>query len=112
MRNAWSIAAVAIAAVLAVGCGWRARHSVTPLFSQPPYVGVACPTANSIACDRVGLAIWLRRPAARVNAVRDCRAARRMGVGQAATIAASVWDQLHAGRSVDQPLGRSGPACD
>ncbi len=37
-------------------------------FSQPPYMGVNCPVANSIACDRVGLAIWLRRPAYRVRA--------------------------------------------
>jgi hypothetical protein len=29
-------------------------------------VGVACHTPNSIACDRVGVAVWLRRPAARV----------------------------------------------
>jgi len=43
------------------------------LFSQPPYVGVACRTANSIACDRVGLAVWLRRPAARVTATINGR---------------------------------------
>lgn len=35
---------------------------------RPPYMGVACPMANSIACDRVGLAIWLRRPAVSVTA--------------------------------------------
>ena len=26
-------------------------------------MGVACHTPNSIGCDRVGLAVWLRRPA-------------------------------------------------
>ena len=31
-------------------------------------MGVACPVANSIACDRVGLAVWLRRPAKTVTA--------------------------------------------
>src|SRR2546429_277960 len=31
------------------------------LLARSPYLGVACPTANSIACDRVGLAVWLRR---------------------------------------------------
>lgn len=31
-------------------------------------MGVACPVANSIACDRVGLAVWLRRPARAVTA--------------------------------------------
>ncbi len=38
------------------------------LFSRPPYMGVACPVANSVACDRVGLAVWLRRPAVSVSA--------------------------------------------
>jgi len=31
-------------------------------------MGVACPVPNSIACDRVGLAVWLRRPAVAVTA--------------------------------------------
>ncbi len=31
-------------------------------------MGVACPQPNAIACDRVGLAIWLKRPAISVNA--------------------------------------------
>lgn len=38
------------------------------LFTQAPYMGVACGIANSIACDRVGLAIWLRHPALDVTA--------------------------------------------
>jgi len=37
--------------------------SPSEAFSEDPYMGVRCPVANSIACDRVGLAIWLRRPA-------------------------------------------------
>ena len=33
--------------------------------AQPPGIGVACPAApNSIACDRIGIAVWL--PARRV----------------------------------------------
>jgi hypothetical protein len=36
---------------------------------RTPYLGVACPGApNSIKCDRVGLAVWLKRPAIRVGA--------------------------------------------
>jgi hypothetical protein len=31
-------------------------------------MGVSCPVANSIACDRVGLAVWLKRPAVTVTA--------------------------------------------
>lgn len=38
------------------------------VFSQAPYMGVRCPVPNSIACDRVGLAIWLKRPAVSAEA--------------------------------------------
>lgn len=35
--------------------------------SAAPYLGVACPHANSIACDRVGIGVTLRRPATLVT---------------------------------------------
>ena len=38
------------------------------VFTQDPYMGVRCPQPNSIVCDRVGLAVWLRHPAAHVSA--------------------------------------------
>jgi len=38
------------------------------VLSRAPYMGVSCPVANSIACDRVGLAVWLKRPAMSVTA--------------------------------------------
>jgi hypothetical protein len=52
------------------------RPGPTPAFGQqarllqprPPYVGVACPRANDFRCDRVGITVWLRRPALRVEA--------------------------------------------
>jgi hypothetical protein len=37
------------------------------------YMGVACPRPNSIACDRVGLAVWLRDEATAVSAEIDGR---------------------------------------
>jgi hypothetical protein len=40
----------------------------TSLFVEPPGLGVACPVADSIACDRVGLEVWLRRPAVAISA--------------------------------------------
>lgn len=45
--------------------GPRAGPFTSPakVFTQDPYMGVACHIPNSIACDRVGLAVWLRRPA-------------------------------------------------
>lgn len=38
------------------------------VLARQPYLGVACPTPNSIRCDRVGLAVWLKRPALSVRA--------------------------------------------
>jgi hypothetical protein len=35
----------------------------TQVFAETPYMGVSCPTGDSIACDRVGLAVWVRKPA-------------------------------------------------
>ncbi|MCW3014782.1 MAG: hypothetical protein JWO02_1874 [Solirubrobacterales bacterium] len=43
------------------------------LLRRPPYLGVRCPKANSIACDRVGLTVWLRTPARRLTATIDGR---------------------------------------
>jgi hypothetical protein len=54
-----------IVAVLS-GCGSTAPQGLS--LRRPPYLGVACPGANSIACDRVGLAVWLVKPASRVTA--------------------------------------------
>lgn len=47
--------------------------SASAVLAQAPYMGVHCPTANSIACDRVGLAIWLKRPAMAVSATINGR---------------------------------------
>jgi hypothetical protein len=44
------------------------QMSPSAVFSQAPYMGVHCPVPNSIACDQVGLAIWLRHPAFSVEA--------------------------------------------
>jgi hypothetical protein len=92
MWSARRAAPVAVLAIVAAGCGsdGAPRHdgsrgqdsqpagSTTPpttsrsdaarLLTQGPYVGVSCRKANSIACDRVGLAVWLAQPAARVGA--------------------------------------------
>jgi hypothetical protein len=37
--------------------------------AQPPYLGVACPQPNVTACGRIGIGIWLDRPALGVEAV-------------------------------------------
>jgi hypothetical protein len=36
--------------------------------ARQPYAGVRCPRPNSIACDRIGLAVWLVKPAVRLSA--------------------------------------------
>jgi hypothetical protein len=58
--------------------GDRAGDEPNPLHAAPttgrlslerkPYLAVSCPRPNEFACDRVGLAIWLRKPAARLAA--------------------------------------------
>ncbi len=49
-----------------------ARHAIAVpaarLLAKPAYAGVACGVPNSISCDRLGLEVWLRRPAASVQA--------------------------------------------
>jgi hypothetical protein len=40
---------------------------------KPSYLGVRCPVANSLTCDRAGLAVWLRRPVRRLEATIDGR---------------------------------------
>jgi hypothetical protein len=47
------------------GAGPAPATSESPaaVFAQDPYMGVACHNPNSISCDRVGLAVWLRQPA-------------------------------------------------
>jgi hypothetical protein len=70
---------VAFALIAVTGCSHRtatvtrvpAKSTDQParrLLSKSPYMGVACGKPNSIACDRVGLAVWLRKPARSVLA--------------------------------------------
>lgn len=82
-RRAVTAALAALAfgtgAYLVVGGGGDARHlsrarphasvaAESVLTHGGAYMGVACRVPNSIACDRVGLAVWLRRPAVAVSA--------------------------------------------
>jgi hypothetical protein len=45
------------------GAALRVMTSPAAVFAQDPYMGVSCHIPNSIACDRVGLSVWLGRPA-------------------------------------------------
>lgn len=38
------------------------------VLARQPYMGVACRWPNLVSCDRVGLAVWLKRPAESVTA--------------------------------------------
>jgi hypothetical protein len=73
---------IAVVAAFAAGCGdddgrqgpgeggdaQPPRVSAAELLSRDPYMGVSCRISNSFDCDRVGLAVWLHEPAARVDA--------------------------------------------
>jgi hypothetical protein len=79
--------------------GWPRHDGSLPataspgaVFAEPPYLGVACHAANSVACERVGLAVWLRRPAIAVSAAigahtfpLDLHGEQRGPVGRAST---------------------------
>ena len=60
-------AAVTSAAAPIVVLGHRESAPVAPVapvaatlaLPKEPGMGVACPDANSIACDRIGIAVWL-----------------------------------------------------
>ena len=73
---------VALLVLLLAGCGGGeaappARHAAPQaVLSRAPYLGVACRVPNAFACDRVGLAVWLRRPARAVRARVGGRALR------------------------------------
>jgi hypothetical protein len=75
------VVAMTLAAAFVAGCGdddgqrsadsgvnRLERASADQLLSREPYMGASCPTANHFACDRVGLAVWLRDPAVSVDA--------------------------------------------
>jgi len=48
----------------------RIRVAGLPLrLARAPYVGLACRTPNSPVCGRIGIAVWLRRPALGATAV-------------------------------------------
>ncbi len=66
---------IPLAALLAVGAVGPAAGSAATksILTRDPYLGVSCPLANSTACDRVGLAVWLRRPARSVEATVGAR---------------------------------------
>jgi hypothetical protein len=54
---------------VAVGCGGSDKRADQALpMAREPYMGIACGIPNSIACDRVGLAVWLKAPVRRVRA--------------------------------------------
>jgi hypothetical protein len=79
----WQLAGAALVTVALVtsltGCFWSDDDKAAgtkPLVFQKarngeerkPYMGVACSKPNSIACDRVALAVWLERRASGVTA--------------------------------------------
>jgi hypothetical protein len=72
MRRASMSLAVTVAAAVAAA----PAAGAPPLLPRRPYLGVACPKANSIRCDRVGVAVWLSRRAVTVVATVDGRRVR------------------------------------
>lgn len=80
-----AVVLLALLAASAAGCADDAGIRATAPAPAPPrtvpadrvlsrtYMGVSCPRPNRIECNRVGLAVWLRHPAQRVEAEIDGR---------------------------------------
>jgi hypothetical protein len=83
---------VALALLTAVPAAAAAHPAggAPALPARAPYLGVACPQANSIRCDRLGLAVWLARPATAVSATIAGRPLR-LHRGWAAGHGARAW---------------------
>lgn len=62
------------------------------VFEREPYMGVACRRPNSIACDRVGLAVWLETPAKRLTASIAGRDVRMRTPGDFVAGRGSGWE--------------------
>jgi hypothetical protein len=62
--------AIAIAGLLV---GAARADSLTLLLPRNPYMGLACDSATVLHCNRVGLAVWLKRRASAVTARLDGR---------------------------------------
>ncbi len=60
------LALVLAAAAFVVGCGSSDRGTLR--LHRLPYVGLACRQARRNPCTRVGLAVWVPRPATSVSA--------------------------------------------
>ena len=69
--TAVATAGIAAAVALTAASGPRprlaSRAAPTAVLARAPAVGMACLTPR--ACDRVGVAVWLRRPATSVSAI-------------------------------------------
>jgi hypothetical protein len=78
-------------------------RSARALFAQRPQLGVACRVPNSIRCDRVAFAVWLRRP---VDAVSAAIAGRRFPLAyqQSVTPVRMYAGYLHPAGLADGPL--------
>ena len=86
--------ALAAAAALA-GCGGETvtTGAQRPLpLERAPYMGVSCAAPNSIGCDRVGLAVWLTRPAVRVTATVRGRTFALRSPGKFVTGRGTGWE--------------------
>lgn len=68
MRRLALSAALLLGTALALGLIGEASGGASLRLAQEPYAGVRCPQPNSIACNRIGLAVWLVRPAVRLTA--------------------------------------------
>ena len=100
-----ALAAGLVVAAIASGCaGEERREARAPATAhlefqrgpngreRGPYMGVSCKVPNSIACDRVGLAVWLPRRAKAVTAWFNGRRRLELQTGRYVGGHGTVWE--------------------
>ena len=82
---------VVLATIVLTGVGCGSDSSNEPVTSKLElrsnrhggvYMGVRCREANSVSCDRVGLAVWLAKPAERLVAQIEGRRLELVSPGE------------------------------
>ena len=103
-----TVAGMAVAAFL-LGCGGSVHALRLP---RDPYLGLRCHNPKVLRCDRVGLAVWLAKPAGNVTATVDGHdvVLRTRAGGRGSYRRGLFWEGIFADLSAQRIADASGSA--
>ena len=107
---------ICAACLACVGCGEDSDEPTTPASSEPKlelrsnrhggvYFGVRCYEPNSVSCDRVGLAVWLARPAKSLVAEIEGRRVELVSPGEFVPGKGTGWEGYLQPAGLSEPGG-------